>query len=124
MSRRLKFSSDIATCGNHRVLAAKLAPELVEILIVVNDGNDDVAGNRSLSARCPGFGIGDKRKRSGLRNRPGRKLLVAPTAAKRTPALQMDICELPLRQLRPGPVRRGLDLRRAGESRAVHIREV
>src|SRR5207253_10459146 len=48
---RLELGGDVSHCRRHDVLAAKLPAEFIEILLVIDDGFDDVL---SHSSACSG----------------------------------------------------------------------
>ena len=120
----LKLRGNISHGRRHDVFASKLAAELLEILLVINDGSDDIRCDSTACSGRPRFRVSNQRETVGRRNRARRELLVRPTASKRAPRFQIDVREFPFRELLPGPVGRSLDLRRSRKAASVHVGQI
>ena len=82
-----------------------------------------IGDDRAVRGRRPGEDFADERILHGRHDESGKPLVQPPWPAE-VPGLQMAVGEAPFRHLLDRPLRRGLVVRRAGQTRAVNIRQI
>ena len=94
-----------------------------EILFSFNFCVNRIGGDGSVRSRRPRFGIGDQRKMP-RRNFARFKKFVGPAAPERPPRFLVHIREAPGAERLDGILASLPDIRRIGQPRPVHIREI
>ena len=85
--------------------------------------SDGVAGDRAVGGGRPGEHFADQAVLHGRHDEAG-KPLVQPARTAEVPGLQMAVRESPFRHLLDRPFGGRLVVRRSGQARAVHIRQI
>ena len=109
-------------CRQH-VLPFELAAEGLEIAIGIEDGDHGLGFHRSIRTGRPRLRIANQR-RDGRRQKVADKPIVGPSAAERSPGLELRVREPPTLHLFHRPLACGADVRRSREPGSIDISEV